>query len=94
MHILNSLSLQAGSRGAADTTTEGDAHAGHLALERAEHQLAILRQIEAGPVQIGQLVKQEGGKLRGIGDEVALAAKQCLQLRTQQRVTIEITTSL
>lgn len=42
--------------------------------------------IEAGPVQVAQLMEEKGGELRGVGDEIALAGEQRLGLRRQQGV--------
>src|SRR5690606_28457854 len=81
--------LPAGGCRAADAATQWDAHARDLPLERTEHQLVAVRQVETGPVEIGQLMEQEGGELGRVGDEVALTTEQRLQLGLQQRVAVE-----
>ena len=74
----DALRLQAGRRRPADALAERDADAGGAALERPEHQLAIDRAIEAGPVEIGQCLPEQGRDIGHIGDAVGLAGGQRL----------------
>src|SRR5690606_30936600 len=53
-----------------------DAYAGRFALERADHQLTVLQEVEAHPVHIGQGVIEQGRKVRRIGDGIGLVGEQ------------------
>ncbi|MCY1225432.1 hypothetical protein D9M72_376270 [compost metagenome] len=88
MHIghQHRLPLRGGSP--ANPFTDRNAHAGDLALKRPEHQFVIRPQeIEAGPVQIRHQIENEGGKIGGIGDKVALVMQKPAELASQ--LTIE-----
>ncbi|MCY1414243.1 hypothetical protein D3C87_1934800 [compost metagenome] len=76
MHILHPLGLPGLRRRTADTAAKGNANAGDLSLERAEHQLLIAVEVKPRPVQVLDLAVEEGGKLRGIGDEITLIGQQ------------------
>ena len=84
--VVDPLGQPGTRRGAADALGEGNADAGDLALERSQDQFLVAVQIEAGPVQVAQLMEEKGGELRGVGDEIALAGEQRLGLRRQQGV--------
>jgi hypothetical protein len=60
-----------------------DADAGWLALERPQHQLVALEEVEAGPVQARHAVENQRAEVRGVGDQVGFAVDQTLQLRAQ-----------
>ncbi|MCY1174684.1 hypothetical protein D9M73_148930 [compost metagenome] len=76
VHVFDALGLQGRRRRAAHTPTERNPHAGDLPLKRAQHQLFVTIEVEAGPVQALELIEQERRKLRGIGDEVPLVRQQ------------------
>ena len=75
-----------GGGGPADAFAKRDTHAGGLALERAHDQLAFLHEVKAGPVEPRQGIENEGGRVRGIGDQIALAGEQPFAVRRQLRV--------
>src|SRR5690349_20245756 len=62
--------------GAADALAERDAHARGLALERSQDELPVLHPVEAHPVEVGQGVEDQRGKLRRVGGEIALALEE------------------
>src|SRR5262249_9921136 len=65
----------------ADTAADRDTHASGLALERSEDKLVPrLQHVEAGPVEVWQRLKDEGGGVGGIGNAILLAGKQSGQL--------------
>ena len=61
-------------------------NAGRQALERADDELGAIEEIEAGPVEVGQGVEQQGGEVGGVGDAVTLAVQQAFGLRQQLQV--------
>ncbi len=71
-----------GARGGdtAHTPADRDAHAGGLALERAEHQLRTPAEIKAGPIEVGQAVIDQRRHVGGVGDPIRLAGEQCRKL--------------
>jgi hypothetical protein len=42
-------------------------------LERPQHQLLAAEKVEAGPIEIGQGVKEQRRHVRAVGDQIALA---------------------
>src|SRR3546814_10112052 len=60
--------------------------AGRLALERADHQLVAVEEVEADPVEPRQGVVDQRGEVGGVGDAVALAGDQRAGLLGQLRV--------
>jgi hypothetical protein len=51
--------LPPGDGGAAHALADGDAHAGRLALEGAEHELAAAQEIEARPVELRHQLEEQ-----------------------------------
>jgi hypothetical protein len=78
MHVRDHHGFAACGRRAAHAAADRDAHAGGLALERAEQQVAALRldEVEARPVELRQAPVQQRHEVRRIGDEVVLAREQ------------------
>lgn len=68
---------------AAYALAERDANAGRLALEGADHQLVAVEQVEAGPVDLGQGMKNQRGEIGGIGNQVLLVFEQRTRLSGQ-----------
>lgn len=50
-----------------------DPHTSVLPRKRPQDQVSLLQQVEPGPIDVGQRVKQKRGAIDGIGDEVTLA---------------------
>ena len=72
---------------AADAAARRQARARGPAGKRSEHELARRRgEIEAGPVDAGELVTDERREVGGVGDEVALAGEQRAHLVFEQLV--------
>ena len=71
---------------AAHAAAQCDAHAGGLALEGADHQLATLEEIKPGPVEVGQGIEDECAGVGRVGNEVAFTGEQSCQLRAQPGV--------
>jgi len=89
VHIFHPLGLPRGRSGTADPSAKRNTHTRDLPLEWAEYQLFIAVKVKAGPVQVIQLAKQESGKLRAVGNEIAFIRPQRLQLGTQQGLATE-----
>jgi hypothetical protein len=75
---------------AADTSTYGNPHAGRLTLEGAKHELSVMHQIKASPVQIRQTMEHKSGHVRHIGDRIALTREQGLQLICQLPIELRL----
>src|SRR5687768_8841091 len=90
VYVLHDHACAACSRRAAHSLAERDPHARWLALERADHQLAALEQIEAHPVQVWQRVIDERGDIREVRDQAALSFHQRTGLRDDARVELRI----
>ena len=88
MDVRHNYSVTLGGAGATDTLANFDAHASRRALKWAEHQLAIFDEIETGPIQIRQSVKDERGKVRRIRGQIAFTGKQTGELRGELIVEI------
>lgn len=92
MHVRHDDGLALDGGGAADAAAEGNAGAGRLALEGADQQVvavALARrhgEVKTGPIQVGQGVVDEGGKLRGVRHQVAFAFEDALDLALQQGI--------
>jgi hypothetical protein len=92
VHIRNQQRAPLGSRGAAYALAERDTRARDLALEWADQQfLAVAvpggsRHVEAGSVQFGDGVVDEGGELRRVGHQVALAFEDAFHLAREHGV--------
>ena len=80
IHVGDALGASAGGGGAAHALAERDAHAGRQALERTDHQLGAVVEIEADPVEVGQRVVDQRRQVGGVGDAVALAGQQAARL--------------
>jgi vanillate O-demethylase monooxygenase subunit len=90
VHVLDHDRLTLRHGGPAHALADGDAHAGRLALERPEHQLAAAQAIEARPVQLRQKLEDERRRVRGVGDRVALALQQCRQLPAELAIEFRL----
>ena len=77
-------------RGAAHAAPQRDADAGGLALKRPQHQFAAAHQIESGPVQIGQLVKDQRRHIGHVGDKIALITNQRGKLLAELAILIRL----
>ncbi len=71
--------------GTADTFSDGNRHAGGLALEGPHHQRPVLQEIKAHPVDVLERVEQQRGQIGCIGHEVALPGQQGPRLPHQVR---------
>jgi hypothetical protein len=80
VHVPDHLRLARRRRRAADALADRDAHAGGLALERTDHELGAVEQIEAAPVDRRYRVPDERREIRGVGDQIALARQKALRL--------------
>ena len=86
----DALGLPRARRRAAHALVQRDAHAGGLALERADHQLGAVEEIEADPVELRQRVVDQRGKIGRVGDAVALAVQQRARLPGQLCVLLRL----
>src|SRR5256885_3604504 len=66
----------AGGGAAANALAPRDADAGGLALKGAEDEFVLPREIEPGPVEIGEPVKDQRRHVGAVGDQIALALDQ------------------
>src|SRR5437763_13762684 len=73
----------AGGGGAANALAPRDADAGGLALKGAEDEFVLPREIEPGPVEIGEPVKDQRRHVGAVGDQIALALDQRRELPPQ-----------
>jgi hypothetical protein len=90
VHVGDALGLAAGSRGAAHALVERDADAGRQALERADHQLAAVVEVEPDPVEVRQGVVDQRRQIGGVGDAVAFALDQGARLGQEQVVLFRL----
>ena len=87
MNVLDQLGQASLRRGAAHAPAEGNADAGRPPLERAEYELAADIAVEAGPVEVGQALPEQGGEVGHVGDPVRLAGGQ--RVRRFDQLAIE-----
>ena len=88
VHVAHDDALALRGGGAADAFADLDAHAGDLALEGAEHEFVALEQVEAGPVEVGQGLHEEGGRVGEIADPVAFAVEDGGELTVERGVEL------
>jgi fido (protein-threonine AMPylation protein) len=79
-HILDQNRSATDGGCAAHPFAEGNTHAGRLALERPKHKVFAAQEIKSGPIDVWKRVVEERGRIRSIGDGVALACQQRLEL--------------
>ena len=72
-----------GGGGAARALAELDPHAGDVALERAEHELALARDVEADPARARDADLERRRDIREVCDEVGLALDEARELRQE-----------
>ena len=94
VHILHALGLPRCRSRTTHATTERNAHTGDLPLKWPKHQLFIAIKVKTRPVQVIQLVEQERGKLRTVGNKIAFISQQRLQLRAQHGIAIKAAAGL
>ncbi len=96
LDVVHYLRLAAQSRRAADAAARRQPRAGGPAGKRPQKQIARRRQqIEAGPVDVGQLVVDEGREVGRARDEVVFTGQQLARLALEQIVvggTVTIST--
>ena len=83
MHVRDDDGLPALGCGPADAPPKGYPDACDLPLERAQDELASLQEIEAGPVQARQGLKEQGGHVRRVGEAIPFAGEHRRQLAVQ-----------
>src|SRR5204863_9417860 len=82
----------AGGGGAADALAPPDADAGRLALKRTEDEFVLPREIEPGPVEVGEPVKEQRRHVGAVGDQIALALNERRELPPQLVIEAELVT--
>ena len=86
VHVRHHEGLPLRRRRAANPLSDGDAHAGGFALERAQQQLPAIQAVNAGPVDVRQSVPEQRREVGGVGNGIALAFEQGAGLLQQLRV--------
>ena len=79
-NVVDPLGLPGGRRRAADAAAEGNANTGGPALERANHQFMAVIKVESHPVQFGQGMEYQRGKIGCIGHSVRFTVDQTTRL--------------
>ena len=90
LHVGHPLGRAGARRRAAHALVQGNAHAGRQALERADHQLVAIVEVEACPVQRRQAVVDQCRQVGGIGDAVAFAVQEGARLLQELRVLFRL----
>ena len=76
VHVTHQLGCTRCGCVAADPLAQCNAHAGRFALERTNHQLDAVKEIEPRPVEIRQGMKYQRREVCGIGDAIAFTGHQ------------------
>src|SRR5262249_27454704 len=75
VHIRNNHRFALRGSRATHALAQLDAHTGRLTLKRTQHQLTVFQEVEPGPVQIRQRLKDQRREIRGVGNQIALAGE-------------------
>jgi hypothetical protein len=82
-HILDENGRAFGDGGAADASSDWNAHTGRSALEGPKDKLVAAQEVESDPIHVGKYVIQQSGGVGRVGNCIAFAGEQRLELLSE-----------